>query len=143
MDPITALGVSASIASLVQIASETAALSIKFARHFHYAFDDISRISNKLPRIAYTLELLSNIEAEFNHGPLLEAPEIAQLGQVLDETKKIILNIQNAIQKKVCYKGKMIRLKWAFQDKEKVEKWSTELQQCESSLGTILQLLDL
>ncbi|KAL5312940.1 hypothetical protein ACEPPN_019366 [Leptodophora sp. 'Broadleaf-Isolate-01'] len=143
MDPFTALGAGASIVTLVQLASETAALSIKFARRFHYAFHDISQISNKLPRIAYALELLSKIEAEFSQGQLLEAPEITRLSQALDETKTTILNIQNAIQEKVHYKGKMARLKWAFQDKEKVEQWSTELQQCESSLGTVLQLLDL
>lgn len=134
----------ASIAALVELAIKAYSSAAKLVQDIQNAPRELSRVAQQLNILNCELALLSDIQRQTTEGDeiLLLPNEAALLKHALSSAHELITDTRNRLHGRKIQTGNRSRLIWALKDKNRVEDLLHSIQQTETSLNTVLLLLN-
>jgi len=143
MEVISAGG---SILSFIQITASTGFAIAQIVRRFHDAPEEFQQIARQLSLLHSELHFINELQGAAGEEDLALLPDEANdLRKALEQAQTLISSVEKACKK---YKpqgqlGVPIRLRWVLQDQAKMKNTVSQLQQIQSSLHTILLLINM
>lgn len=134
----------ASIAALTELAIKSYSSAARLIKDLRDAPRELLRVTQQLNILNCELALLSDIQNQITQGdePLLLQNEVTILELALLPASEIISDAHSQLCRQKFRTGNRSRLIWALKDKTRVEDILHRLQQTESSLTTVLLLLN-
>jgi uncharacterized phage infection (PIP) family protein YhgE len=145
-DIMEAIAAGSSIVAFIQIAASTCSAITGIVRRFQDAPEEFQQIARQLSLLHSELHFINELQGEAGEEDLALLPDEANdLSRALEQAQTLINNVKKAC-KKYRPQGKPgvpIRLRWVFQDQAKMKNIVSQLQQLQSSLHTILLLINM
>jgi ankyrin repeat protein len=138
MEPISAV---ASIVTLAGLAKELSTLTINLFCGLKSAPADLARLQQKISLIVLELEFLQQSTVPPGSDHLLDTSELRVLAQSLEIARRNLQAIHGDC--KAISRRPKSRVRWALFEKKKANEYLAQIQTTESTLGVILQLMNM
>jgi hypothetical protein len=137
-----AIGAAASLITLIQVAGNVARQGSSLVSRYQHAPERLRRVADVVNLVYSELTIISNMRMDIaNNGLLLPPADLESLSKTLQIVADSFDAIHRALEVQRTKFGKRVRLRWALWDHTRSEELELRLQQSESSLSAILQLI--
>lgn len=142
MDPVGGL---ASILTLAGTAFAICKVGVGLTQGFRDAPQELRAVVTKIRIIQSQLEQLTliGIDLRKTDEQLLSSEFSQTISFALEEAKRTLILLQNALPSFDAQSNRRSRLRWVLLERTKVDQYTQRLQDIQQNLGLALQILDM